>query len=88
MAFITLSQLTKAVKGLVNKINLESNVTNSKIGQLSSLSTTNKDNLVAAVNEVASNSGIPSGGIQETDLASDLQAIINNAKPRKKKDNY
>ena len=54
MAFITLSQLTKAVKGLVNKINFESNVTNSKIGQLSSLSTTNKDNLVAAVNEVKS----------------------------------
>lgn len=54
MAFITLSQLTKAVKGLVNKINLESNVTNSKIGQLSNLNTTNKDNLVVAVNEVKS----------------------------------
>lgn len=54
MAFITLSQLTKAVKGLVNKVNLESNVANSKIGQLSNLSTTNKDNLVAAVNEVQS----------------------------------
>lgn len=62
MAFITLSQLTKAVKGLVNKINLESNVTNSKIGQLSNLNTTNKDNLVAAVNEVKS-----SAIVSETD---------------------
>lgn len=52
MAFINLSQLTKAVKGLINKINLESNVTNSKIGQLSNLNTTNKDDLVSAVNEM------------------------------------
>lgn len=62
MAFITLSQLTKAVKGLVNKINLESNVMNSKIGTLSDLSTTTKDNLVAAVNEIKS-----SAIISETD---------------------
>lgn len=62
MAFITLSQLTKAVKGLVNKINSENNLTNSKIGTLSDLNTTTKDNLVAAVNEVKS-----SAIISETD---------------------
>lgn len=56
MAFITLSQLTKAIKGLINKINSENNLTNSKIGTLSNLNTTTKDNLVSAINEISSQS--------------------------------
>ena len=51
--YITLNQLTKATKGLVNKINAESTITNSKIGDLADLNTTTKTDLVAAINEVA-----------------------------------
>lgn len=51
--YITLSQLTKTTKGLVNKINAESTVTNSKIGDLADLNTTAKTDLVAAINEAA-----------------------------------
>lgn len=51
--YITLSQLTKTTKGLVNKINAESTVTNSKIGDLANLNTTVKTDLVAAINEAA-----------------------------------
>lgn len=61
--YITLSQLTKTTKGLVNKINAESTVTNSKIGDLANLNTTAKTNLVAAINEAAT------GGTQYDDTA-------------------
>ena len=52
--YITLPQLTKTTKGLVNKINTESTVINSKIGNLANLNTTVKTDLVAAINEAAS----------------------------------
>lgn len=58
MAFINLSQLTKAVKGLINKINLENYITSSKIGDLSDLDTTDKSNLVAAINEAMGSGGV------------------------------
>ena len=51
--FITLTQLTKAVKGLVNKINGEILIEDSKMGDLANLTTTAKSNLVAAINEAA-----------------------------------
>lgn len=53
--YITLNQLTKTTKGLVNKINTESTITNSKIGDLANLNTTAKTDLVAAINEAAAN---------------------------------
>lgn len=52
---ITLSQLSKSVKGLVNKINGESVDINTKIGILSNLTTTTKSDIVTAINEVAAN---------------------------------
>lgn len=55
--YITLSQLTKSVKGLVNKINGEATVINGKIGNLANLNTSAKTDLVAAINEVATSSG-------------------------------
>lgn len=71
--YITLSQLTKTTKGLVNKINAESTVTNNKIGDLASLNTTAKTNLVAAINEVAT------GGTtyDDTALAGRVTALEN-----------
>lgn len=58
MAFINLSQLTKAVKGLVNKINSENYIISSKVGDLSDLDTTDKSNLVAAINEAMDSGGV------------------------------
>lgn len=64
MAFINLSQLTKAVKGLVNKINSENYILSSKVGDLSDLDTTDKSNLVAAINETMdiADAALPSTG--------------------------
>jgi len=72
--YITLSQLTKATKGLVNKINAESTVTNSKIGDLASLNTTTKTDLVAAINEAASSGGTT---YDDTALAGRVTALEN-----------
>lgn len=62
--FITLPQLTKTTKGLVNKINAEVTITDSKIGDLSNLTTSATGNLVAAINEAAiSGSGGGTAGV-------------------------
>ena len=55
--YITLSQLTKTTKGLVNKINAESIIIDSKIGDLTELETTVSTDLVSAINELAEGSG-------------------------------
>lgn len=55
--FITLPQLTKTVKGLINKMNTEVTMADSKIGDLSNLTTSATGNLVAAINEAASSGG-------------------------------
>lgn len=56
MAYITLAQLGKAIKGLINRINLEIAVTDGKIGDLEDLNTSAKDDIVSAVNELKSSS--------------------------------
>lgn len=71
--YITLSQLTKTTKGLVNKINTESTVTNNKIGNLTNLNTNAKTNLVAAINEAAA-SGT---AYDDTALAGRVTALEN-----------
>lgn len=55
--YITLSQLTKTTKGLVNKINAESIIIDSKIGDLTELETTISTDLVSAINELVEGSG-------------------------------
>lgn len=55
--FITLEQLTRTTKGLVNKVNAESTVFDSKIGDLANLTTTAKTDLVSAINEAATSGG-------------------------------
>ena len=55
--FITLEQLTRTVKGLVNKVNAESSVIDEKIGDLTNLTTSNKTNLVTAINEINAGGG-------------------------------
>lgn len=55
--YITLSQLTKTTKGLINKINAESIMIDSKIGDLTELETTISTDLVSAINELAEGSG-------------------------------
>lgn len=72
--YITLSQLTKTTKGLINKINAESTVINSKIGDLANLNTTAKTNLVAAINEAATSSGTT---YDDTALAGRVTALEN-----------
>lgn len=72
--YITLSQLTKTTKGLVNKINAESTVTNSKIGDLANLNTTAKTDLVAAINEAAASGG---NTYDDTALAGRVTALEN-----------
>jgi len=66
--------LTKAIKGLINKINAESTATNSKIGDLTDLNTTTKTNLVAAINEAASSGGTT---YDDTALAGRVTALEN-----------
>ena len=58
--YITLTQLEKAVKGLVNKINGESLAINANMGDPANLNTTVKTNLVAAINEISGASSIVS----------------------------
>lgn len=72
--YITLPQLTKTTKGLVNKINTESTVINSKIGNLANLNTTTKTDLVAAINEAASSGGTT---YDDTALAGRVTALEN-----------
>jgi len=71
--YITLSQLTKTTKGLVNKINIDSTVINDKIGDLTNLNTTAKTDLVAAINEAAA-SGT---AYDDTALAGRVTALEN-----------
>ena len=73
--YITLSHLTKTIRGLVNKINGEVTITNSKIGDLNNLNTTTKTNLVAAINEAAVSGG--GGGSGSGSGTSNYNELIN-----------
>lgn len=72
--FITLEQLTRTTKGLVNKVNAESTVFDSKIGDLTNLTTTAKTDLVSAINEAAT-SGSSGGGVTSYNDLTDKPTI-------------